>query len=282
MPIEREKMAARLYPEVAPSEGTRLLERIRAALCRLARFLRMLVLRTLYLPIRRRLFKINRWTRKRWRSLAILLVLFMVWGSVHVYWYNKLVMLEYDVLTAWAQIEVEQQRRYHIQKNAVELIIGYADHERSLMLDVTELRARDERGAAAKPAKKTRAPSPDDPPAALTLPAVEELTPEELNAVFPRIMMIGEQYPNLRLTENFQQVTEAVIATETRIAERIAKYNDVVNMYTTALRQFPGSVFASIWGFEERDYYRPEAGAIEFHPMDYQGRRRAAAAVEAP
>lgn len=127
-------------------------------------------------------------------------------------------------------------------------------------------------GDAAAP--ETFAPDPAGAagaPDAATPGVFDGMSAGELDAVFPQIMLMAEQYPRLRLTENFQQLSEAIIATETRVAERIATYNDYVNIYTTALKQFPGNIFGTLWGFEPYDYYQPEVEALGFRPIDYRG-----------
>lgn len=268
MPIDREKMAARLHPEIVERPGMRWSRRLRRGVNRVFRTLFHTVFLTLVITLWVKPFRrLNRWSREHWRGIGVFLIGLIVWGSIHVYWYNKLIRLEYDVLTAWAQVEVEQQRRHHIQKNVVDLVIGYAEHERSLMNDLTELRTRS-RARGAPPAGD---PAPG---------SMDALSPAELDALFPDIMLVAEQYPNLRLSENFQQFSEAIIATETRIADRIAEYNRVLNMYTTALRQFPGNIFATIWGFKEYEYYHPERGATEFRPLNYRSKVLRAATPE--
>lgn len=265
MAIDREKIAARLYPEIVDRPGTRWSRRVRRGVSRLFRTIFHAFFLTLYISLIVKPFRrFNRWTREHWRGIALFLVMLMVWASVHVYWYNKLIRLEYDVLTSWAQVQVERQRRYHIQRNVVDLVIGYSEHERALMMDLTELRAK-------------RAPDAADPATPL-----DDLSPDELDALFPQIMLVAEQYPQLRLTENFQQFSDAIVATETRVADRTADYNRFVNIYTTALHQFPGNLFASIWGFDDYDYYQPRPEASEFAPINYRGRALVPAEPPAP
>jgi len=227
-----------------------------------------------------------RWAKRHAWKLSFVGALVIVWIVAHIYYYNRLIDLEYNIQAAWAQVEAEQERRYNIQQDITRLVVGYAEHERDLMTKLTELRtgvrdaraaraastassAHDAEGAAAE-ATGAEAEAPSGAAAAARPPALDQLTPKELNSIFPQILLTAEQYPNLRLTENFQQWSQSVIDTETRIAEHVQQYNERVNQYTTLLKQFPANIFGALWGFEAYDFYLPERETTVFRPVKYQ------------
>jgi LemA protein len=212
---------------------------------------------------------LHAWASMNVRKLVFFGGLFLAWLVAHVHWYNKLTDYEYNIQMSWAQVEAEQERRYHIQQDLARLVLGYARHERDLMVELTALRT-DARGAVAGAmGGRSDATEPEDDAASL-----DGLPPGELDRIFPQIMIAAEQYPNLRLTENFQQFSTAIIETETRITEHIQTYNERVNSYTTILKQFPGNLFGAVWGFETYEFYAPEREDLEFHPVDYPGEHR--------
>lgn len=269
---------------------------------------------------RLRMRRLRRWAKQNAWKLVVAAVVTMFWAVAHMRFYNKVIMLEYDIQMAWAQAEAEQERRFHIQQNIVRQIVAYSQHERSLMLDLTELRAQQVRrtpslvpeakseggqsaGVAAPPlssdAPKSKEPLPisryaegtqprstaakPTPPASPALtapkpqprasrsPGVElmQLGSKELNGVFPELMMVAEQYPSLRLAENFQQFADSVVATETRITERIEQYNMAVNTYTTIITQFPGKFLSRVWGFDMYKFYEPTRDKVEFRVQSF-------------
>lgn len=179
------------------------------------------------------------WTRDHNWSLTLLAFGISLWTLTHIYYYNHLVSLEYDVLAARAQVEASQQKRNHIQRNVLRLLRYYETYERGLMTGVTELRTN--RG-----------------PEAPTAPADTDDPLGSLGSLVGRLDAVAEQYPALRLTEVVQRFAEAVITVEAEIAIRISEYNTTVNLYTTVLRQFPGFLFGPTLGFEDMPFWEAE------------------------
>lgn len=157
-----------------------------------------------------------------------------VWMTGHVYYYNELVSLESNVQAAWAQIEAARQQRDHLLRSVTPLLQYHAAYERGVLGDMTTLRAKGQRISA----------STSSGPA-LTPPLLGELK------------ATAEQYPELRLGETVQELSRVFVANENEITKRIANYNDMVNIYTTALQQFPRIVFARTMGFRKPPYYTP-------------------------
>lgn len=233
----------------------------------------------------------RRWVARQARTVAAVLLLLSAWVVAHLYYYNKLVSLEYDVQAAWAQVETQLQRRHNIQLNLTRMVLDYAEHERSLLTGITKIRTSavgggscgagaDPSAAAPDPAASTpadpaarpgSAPADSSSSPAVAAPArpLDQLSRKELQALFSRIMVVAEQYPQLKLSENFQQFSKAVIDTENEIALRTSRYNEAVNVYGTTLTQFPGNIFAWLGGFEQYQFYQPDKKALEFRRVEF-------------
>ncbi len=160
-----------------------------------------------------------------------------LWVVSHVYYYNLLLDLEMNVRTARAQIEVAEQRRNHIQRNLTQLTRYYARYEHKVLKDVTGLRT------AKKP---------------------EKVAPTEALA---RLDAVAEQYPSLQLNGTVRQFSDSIVDSETLIATRAAEYNEAVNVYTTALGEFPGNIFGRVMGFEPVEYYSPDKSVLGYHEV---------------
>jgi len=182
------------------------------------------------------------WVQEHSGRLSLITLAFGLWLVTHVYYYNELTRLEYDVKAAWAQVESVQQKRSHIQRNLVRLVTYYSSHERKLMTDVTRLRGESMERSAGKS------------------------SPQELLA---RLNAVAEQYPALKLGESVRQLSNAIMTTESEIAANIQVYNQAVNIYTTVLNQFPGMIFGPTLGFEDMDFYTPQdKSKLEFREVE--------------
>ncbi len=188
------------------------------------------------------------------------------WILAHLYYFNLLVGLEYDVKASWAQVEVQLERRYHIQQNLTRIVMDYSEYEKEVLTGLIELRTSTTAADRAARAADTNKESAAEPTLSDQL---KQLTKSELDKLFPDIMLVAEQYPELKLTENFQQFSTAIIDTETKIAERITEYNIAVNAYTTTRTQFPGNLFAATFSFPVSDFYEPDKELLDFEPVTY-------------
>jgi|GEM_PF-2264200 LemA protein len=215
-----------------------------------------------------------------------------LWIAVHLYYYNYLVGLEFAVKAAWAQVETQQQRRAHIQRSLTRMVLDYAQHEQSVLTGLTTMRTNDPTAGLdikklmkmiPPPARPTVAPAPGPPtkvpgakgvpavkrPAALSAIDVDKLNVGQIARLFGKIQAVAEQYPALRLSENFQQYSKAIVETETMIAIQLMIYNESVNVYTTVLTQFPGNIFGAVGGFEAAEFYKPAADKLQYQPVKY-------------
>jgi LemA protein len=148
--------------------------------------------------------------------------------------YNRMVSRRQAVDNSWAQIETALQRRHDLIPNLVEAVKGYAKHERDTFEQVTKARS----GALEAKAPPSQAAAEDG-----------------LTAAIGRLMVVAEQYPELRATENFQQLQASLSETEDQIAITRRVYNDTVQTYNTLIQQFPAMVVASAFHFEPREYF---------------------------
>jgi LemA protein len=160
---------------------------------------------------------------------VVLLVAVAVWLI-----YNRMVSRRQAVDNSWAQIETALQRRHDLIPNLVEAVKGYAQHERDTFEEVTKARS----GALAAQAPPTQAAAEDG-----------------LTAAIGRLMVVAEQYPQLRATENFQKLQESLSETEDQIAITRRVYNDTVQTYNTAIQQFPAVLIANAFHFDSRQYF---------------------------
>ncbi len=164
-------------------------------------------------------------------AAVALILLFLVWM------YNRLVRLRNRTQNAWAQVNVQLRRRYDLIPNLVESVKGYAAHERGTFDEVTRART------AAQQAQ--------------TVP--EQAQAENvLTAAIGRLFAVAEAYPQLRATENFQQLQEQLSDTEQKIAVSRQVYNDTVLTYNNGLQTVPTNIVAGLFHFEPRTFFEIE------------------------
>ena len=170
-----------------------------------------------------------------WAIVSVAVVLLV--ALVFVVLYNRLVRLRNRTENAWAQVDVQLQRRHDLIPNLIETVKGYASHERDVFAEVTATRT------SAQEAK-----------------GVEQQAKAEnaLTAALGRLFAVAEAYPALRATENFQNLQEQLDETENKIAVARQIYNDAVYSYDTATETVPTNVVASVLGFEPKRYFEIE------------------------
>ncbi len=181
-------------------------------------------------------------------TLGVLLVIVVVLGLWVVGIYNSLVALRNRFKNAFAQIDVQLKRRYDLIPNLVETAKGYMKHERETLEAV--IKARNIAQAAAQ----TVAANPADGNAMRSLVAAEA----GLGGALSRLMVVSEQYPDLKANQNMMQLTEELTSTENKIAFARQAYNDSVMTYNTARETFPAVVFAGMLGFQSAELFKIE------------------------
>jgi LemA protein len=177
--------------------------------------------------------------------LVVLLVAVLGLGGFAVGVYNKLVTMRNRYKNAYAQIDVQLKRRYDLIPNLVETAKGYMAHERGTLEAVTA--ARNIAYAAAKAA----AANPGDATAMKSLTAAES----GLGGTLSRLMMVSEQYPDLKANQNMMQLTEELTSTENKISFARQAYNDSVMVYNTDREVFPSNLIAGMFNFAAAELF---------------------------
>ncbi len=176
--------------------------------------------------------------------LAVLAVILIVVAFSLFGWikntYNNLVTLDEGVKASWAQVENVLQRRFDLIPNLVETVKGYAAHENDVLTQVTEARAKV--GGASTPSARMQAEG-------------------ELSGALSRLMVVVENYPDLKANQNFVMLQDQLEGTENRIAVERQRYNDMVRQYNTTIRRFPASLVAGFFKFESKDFFEATEGA---------------------
>jgi LemA protein len=177
--------------------------------------------------------------------VIVIVAIVVVVALALVVLYNRLVRLRNRTENAWSQVDVQLRRRYDLIPNLVETVKGYASHERATFEEVTRART-----------------------AAQQAQTVEEQAGAEnaLTAAIGRLFAVAEAYPQLRATENFQQLQAQLEETETKIAVSRQVYNDTVLTYDNAIETVPSSLVAGIFGFSPRPYFEIEEPAAREAP----------------
>lgn len=179
--------------------------------------------------------------------IAFFLLLF---GGFLMISYNKLVNLDEGITAANEEIENQLQRRYDLIPNLVNTVKGYASHEKELFEHIADARAR--LGGAGTLKDKLNANT-------------------ELGGLLSRLLMIVENYPQLKANENFIRLQDELAGTENRIAVARGRYIRLVKEYNSSIRRFPTSFVAGIFNFEQREYIEVPEEKKEVPEVDFGG-----------
>jgi LemA protein len=171
--------------------------------------------------------------------------------------YNALVALRNRFKNAFAQIDVQLKRRYDLIPNLVETAKGYLKHERETLEAV--IKARNVAYAAAQ----TAAANPADAGAVKNLVGAES----GLAGALSRLMVVSEQYPDLKANQNMMQLTEELTSTENKISFARQAYNDAVTTYNTKRESFPTNLLAGLFNFSEAQLFQVETAAERAAPQ---------------
>lgn len=195
---------------------------------------------------------------KKWIIIgAIVLVVILIYSSISGS-YNKMVQKDEAVKGQWGNVENVYQRRSDLIPNLVSTVKGYADFEQKTLTDVIEARSK---------ATQVKI-SPEN----LNKESFKQFQAAqgELSSTLSRLMMVSEQYPNLKANQNFLDLQAQLEGTENRIAVERKKFNDLSQEYNTLIRSFPKNIWASLFGFEKKDYFEAEAGAEKAPKVDFK------------
>ncbi|MGA9116627.1 MAG: LemA family protein [Bacteroidota bacterium] len=185
-----------------------------------------------------------------WIVLGVLVaaaLVVAVWGTGT---YNTLVGLEEQVRGKWSQVESQYQRRMDLVPNLVATVQGFAEQEKSVLLGVTEARARVGQMNVTREVL-------EDPGSFARFQAAQD----QLSSALSRLLVVSENYPELKSNENFLTLQTQLEGTENRIAVERGRFNEAVREYNTRLRRFPGSLVGSLTGFRAKEYFRSAEGS---------------------
>src|SRR5579872_2477650 len=173
--------------------------------------------------------------------VAIVVVLALLMGFQLASARNDLVRQKEAIKEAWAQVDVALQRRADLIPNLVETVKGYAKQEKGVFDDIANARAA--LLGAHSPQEKIQANG-------------------QLDSALGRLLVVVENYPNLKSNENFLRLQDELAGTENRISVERRKYNETVQSYNTKIQLFPDNIVASMSGFQREDaYFKTEPGA---------------------
>jgi len=186
-----------------------------------------------------------------------------------VYYYNLLVDTQQNMQEIYANVHALIQRRNDIANNLSKAVLDYSQHEQQVFTAITSLRATTaEKSAPGSQflAAPPRLPEPAD------IPSPNGASPPvDLGATasLTRLMAIAEQYPDLKLSTNFERLMTALIEVEKDLSLERMKHNKVTNIYTTNVAKFPCLIFARIFGFEIVPYFAASEEAVQFKTITY-------------
>ena len=179
------------------------------------------------------------------KSVIIILFIYSFSGCG----YNSLVQMDENVKQAWAQVENQYQRRADLIPNLVNTVKGYADFEKGVLTEVTELRSQVGQIKL----------SADDLTDEDKFKKFQEAQ-DKLSGALSRLLVVAENYPQLKANENFLQLQAQLEGTENRIAVERKKFNEAVQEYNTSIRTFPTLITAKLFGFKEKQYFKSAPG----------------------
>lgn len=180
--------------------------------------------------------------------LAVIAILvFVVAGAISQY--NKLVVMDEQVNAQWANVENQYQRRADLIPNLVATVKGYASHEQETLEGVVAARS--------KATQVTVDPTNMTPEKLQEFQAAQG----ELSSALGRLLMITENYPDLKANQNFRDLQVQLEGTENRIANERTQFNNLANGFNAVIRKFPANILAGILGFEKKAYFEAEKGS---------------------
>ena len=184
-------------------------------------------------------------TRRTAARLAILALVVLPLGGCS---YNTFVGQDQAIKTQWAQVQNQLQRRNDLIPNLVESVKGYAAHEEGVFKEIADSRSR-----------MLAAKTPEE-----TIAAANQQT-----SALGRLLVISEAYPQLRANEQFNRLMDELSGTENRIAVERQRYNERIQEYNTATKQFPGNLTAKMFGFKEYPFFEAPPDATQVPKVNF-------------
>lgn len=178
--------------------------------------------------------------------VAVVLVVLLV--GMFASGYNSMVSMNENIDAKWSQVDNQLQRRADLIPNLVNSVKGYAAHETAIFTALAEARSK---LAGATTVNETAQAD------------------REMNSALSRLLMVVENYPNLKADATFRQLMDELAGTENRLAVARKDYNDAVQSYNTTIKRFPKNMYAGMFGFQEREYYQIEESARVAPKVDF-------------
>ncbi|WML27752.1 LemA family protein [Neobacillus sp. OS1-33] len=188
--------------------------------------------------------------KKGYMVIGIIVAVIVIFGAMIISSYNSFVNLEENVDQSYAQIENQLQRRLDLIPNLVNTVKGFASHEKEVIASISDARAR---------------------LAGANTPKEQATANSELSGALSRLLVVVENYPDLKANQQFTQLMDELAGTENRISVARKDYNDQVAVYNKKIKSFPGALIAGITGFDEKEYFKADPSAQEAPKVDFGG-----------
>lgn len=181
-----------------------------------------------------------------WIIPLAIVALLALWGAGA---YNGMVSMDENVQNKWANVETQYQRRADLIPNLVNTVKGYAAHEKTTLEEVVKARSE--------------ATSVKIDPTNITPEQMKQYQAAlgSVSSALGRLLMVAENYPELKANENFLELQSQLEGTENRINVARKDFNDAAKEYNVSIRRFPKSIIAGMFGFEKKTYFEAEAGS---------------------
>jgi LemA protein len=200
---------------------------------------------------------------KVFKYVLTVAVLFMIVSSFTGCGYNSLVTSEENIKSAWAQVENQYQRRADLIPNLVKTVEGAADFEKSVLTEVTEMRSKVGQ-------TKLNVDDLNDPEKFQQYQQAQD----KLSSALSRLLVVTENYPQLRSNDNFLQLQSQLEGTENRISVERKKFNEAVQTFNTSVRSFPTVITAKLFGFKEKPYFKGKEGSENAPDVNFDFKKK--------
>jgi len=200
---------------------------------------------------------------KVFKYVLSIAVLFIITSSFTGCGYNSLVTSEENIKSAWAQVENQYQRRADLIPNLVKTVEGAADFEKSVLTEVTEMRSKVGQ-------TKLNVEDLNDPEKFQQYQQAQD----KLSSALSRLLVVTENYPQLRSNDNFLQLQSQLEGTENRISVERKKFNEAVQTYNTSVRSFPTVITAKLFGFKEKPYFKGKEGSENAPDVNFDFKKK--------
>lgn len=195
--------------------------------------------------------------KKSWITIIVIAVIaIFIYSSVKGT-YNKMITMDEGVKSQWAQVENVYQRRADLIPNLVNTVKGYAAHEQETLTGVVEARAK--------------ATSTTIDPSNLNAESIAAFQQAQggLSSALSKLMVVVERYPDLKANQNFLELQAQLEGTENRITVERQKFNNSAQSYNTYIRKFPKNIYANMFGFDEKAYFKAQENAQEAPKVEF-------------